>query len=157
MVSLWSFAAGTLKQIVQLAAAPARLTRFWRDWECSLGNHSCFFPPLTRSLRCSVAVDSLLSSLHPSTVCVCVCGGWVLTGIFLHLLIACRYTPYLNTEQSCTHSPVYSLSLFAPFPSSFFMSLASFFLPFCLFFVSTHPFPLFFCSLSWVVMADLMW
>lgn len=82
--------------------------------------------------------------IHP--LCVCVSGGWVLTGIFLHLLIACRYTPYLNTEQTHTHSPVYSLSspLFLP---PFFMSLASFFLPFAFFFVSTHPFsPLFLLS-----------
>lgn len=145
MVSLWSFAAGTLKQIVQLAAAPARLTRFWRDWECSLGNHSCSPPHF---LAHFAALWLWTVCYHPfiHPLCVCVSGGWVLTGIFLHLLIACRYTPYLNTEQTHTHSPVYSLSspLFLP---PFFMSLASFFLPFAFFFVSTHPFsPLFLLS-----------
>ncbi len=165
MVSLWSFAAGMLKQTVQPAAAPACLTRFWRDWECSLGNRLCFFFPSTYSLRllCRV-VDSLLSSLHPSTVCVCVCvwGGWVLTGIFLHLLILSphSFSEHRNRRKhTSTHQYIHSLSApilpFFSFLSPFIfivLPFAGFFAPPPTIFVHFDP-P--HCSLSWVVM--LIW
>ncbi len=119
MVSLWSFAAGTLKQTVQPAAAPACLTRFWRDWECSLGNRLCFFPPPLTHFDCSVGLWTVC--YHPFIhllcvcvcVCVCVCGGWVLTGIFLHLLILSPHSfseHRTRRKHSSTHQYIHSLS-----------------------------------------------
>ncbi len=140
MVSLWSFAAGMLKQTVQPAAAPACLTRFWRDWECSLGNRLCFFSPPLTHFDCSVRLWTVLSSLHPSTVCVCVCvcGGWVLTGIFLHLLILSPHSlsehrtrrTHTSTRQ-CIHSLSAPILPFFSFLSPFiyFCTFCGFFLP----------------------------
>jgi len=84
--------------------------------------------------------------IHPVCACVCVCVLVVLTGIFLHLLIAC-YTPYL-TQNADSHSfPLtnilfLSLSLFLPL---FFYLFGLYFSYLLLFlFVFTHPFVFFF-------------
>ncbi len=162
MVSLWSFAAGMLKQTVQPAAAPACLTRFWRDWECSLGNRLCFFSPPLTHFDCSVGLWTVCYHPFIHLLCVYVCVGWVLTGIFLHLLIL---SPHSLSEHrtrrthTSTHQYIHSLS--APIlPFFSFLSPFIYFSTFCVFFL---PPPIFVhfdpppphCSLSWVVM--LIW
>ncbi len=142
MVSLWSFAAGMLKQTVQPAAAPACLTRFWRDWECSLGNRLCFFSPPLTHFDCSVGLWTVCYHPFIHLLCVCVCVGWVLTGIFLHLLIL---SPHSLSEHrtrrthTSTRQCIHSLS--APIlPFFSFLSPFIYFCTFCVFFFAPPPF-----------------